>query len=141
MAVLAPNLASPHKVVYIPFGSTATPAGTAVVASSVYRIWMTDATSEILAIQLVRQTGAAGSVTYQAGFIPVTTATGALTVLASSAVTDTTAGLITLPIDADANDAAKGTTVPPGTVIGFTTNSGSVTTTVLQGVLIRYRSV
>ena len=141
MAVLVPNLASPHKVVYIPFGSTATPAGTAVVASSVYRMWMTDATSEILAIQLVRQSGAAGSVTYQAGYNPATTATGALTALATTAVTDTAAGLINVPIDADANDAAKGTIVPPGTVIGFTTNSGSITTTVLQGVLIRYRSV
>ena len=65
----------------------------------------------------------------------------AATALATTAVTDTAAGLINVPIDADANDAAKGTIVPPGTVIGFTTNSGSITTTVLQGVLIRYRSV
>ena len=141
MPLLVPNLAAPHKVAYIPFGSSATPAGTAVAASSVYRMFVTDSPCEILQIQLIRQTGAAGSVTYQAGSLPATSATGALTALSASTVTDTAAGIITMPIESDANDSTKGPIVNAGTVIGFTTNGGSVTTTVAQGVLIRYRGV
>lgn len=141
MPVLVPNIASPHKVVYIPFGMTSTAAGTAVVASTSYRMWVTDAPSEILSIQLVRNTGAVGTVTYQAGSLPATTATGALTALATTTIVDTaTVGLITLPIDSDANDATKGPTLPANTVIGFKTDGGTVATSLLSGVFIRYRS-
>jgi len=142
MPLLVPNLAAPHKVAYIPFGSSATPAGTAVAASSVYRMFVTDSPCEILQIQLIRQTGAVGTVTYQAGSLPATTATGALTALSATTIADTaTVGPISLAIESDANDATKGPIVNAGIVIGFTTNGGTVTTSVLQGVLIRYRGV
>lgn len=135
------NLTAPHKVVYVPFGMTSTAAGTSVAVSSSYRMFVTDAISEILSIQLVRNTGAAGSVVYTAGSLPATTATGTLTSLATTTAADTaTPGLINLPIDVDANDSSKGPVVPPGTVIGFKTDSGSVTTSNISGVIIKYRS-
>jgi hypothetical protein len=141
MAVLVPNLAAPHKVVYIPFGMTSTPAGTAPVSSAIYRMWMTTETTEILSIQLVRTTGAQDAgLTYQAGSIAATAAVGALTVMASTAVADPVAvGLVTVPVDADANDASKGPVFPPATVIGFTA-IGTASTARLQGMVIRYRS-
>ena len=135
------NLISPHKVVYIPFGMTSTAGGTAVVASTSYRMFVTDAISEILSIQLVRNTGLVGTVLYTAGSLASTAATGALTSLATTTAADTaTTGLINLPIDVDANDSSKGPVVPPGTVIGFKTDSGTVTTSLISGVIIKYRS-
>ena len=140
MAVLVPNLAAPHKVVYIPFGMTSTPAGT-VPTAGIYRMWVTTETSEILSIQLVRSGTQDAGLTYQAGSIPVTTATGtALTVMASSTVPDPVAvGLVTVPVDADANDASKGPVFPPATAIGFT-SAGTTSTSRLHGIIIRYRS-
>jgi hypothetical protein len=141
MAVLVPNLAAPHKVVYIPFGMTSTPAGTAPVTSAIYRMWMTTETTEILSIQLIRTTGVQDAgLTYQAGSIAATAAVGALTVMATTAVADPVAvGLVTVPVDADANDASKGPVFPPATVIGFTA-IGTASTARLQGMVIRYRS-
>ena len=139
MPVLVPNLAAPHKVVYIPFGSTATAAGTSS-ANGAYRMWVTDAPSEILAVTLVRQTGVA-TCTYKAGFVAAATAPGALTELSTAAATtDTTApGLLNLPVDSDPLDSTKGLTVPASTCIGFTAG-GTVGVATCQGVIIKYRS-
>ena len=135
------NLTSPHKVVYVPFGMTSTAAGTAVVASTSYRMFVTDAISEILSIQLVRNTGLVGTVLYTAGSLASTAVTGTLTSLATTTAADTaTPGLISLPIDVDANDSSKGPVVPPGTVIGFKTDAGTVATSLISGVIIKYRS-
>ena len=140
MAVLVPNLAAPHKVVYIPFGMTSTPAGT-VPTAGIYRMFMTTETTEILSIQLVRTTGAQDAgLTYQAGSIAATAAVGALTAMAATTAPDPVAvGLITVPVDADANDASKGPVFPPATVIGFT-SAGTASAARIQGVVIRYRS-
>ena len=141
MAVLVPNLAAPYKSVYIPFGMTSTPAGTAPVSSAVYRMWMATEPSEILSIQLIRTTGAQDAgLTYQAGSIAVSAAVGALTAMAATTAADPVAvGLLTVPVDADANDSTKGPTLQPGTVVGFTV-SGTVTNAKLQGMIIKYRS-
>ena len=143
MPTFVPNLAAPHKVVYIPFGSTSTPAGTAPATNTVYRMWTTDATTDILSIQLIRQTGAVDAgLTYVPGTIPVATATGALTGLASVGAADTaTTGLINVPLDVPAaggSDVTVGPTVLPGTVIGFTA-TGTASTARLQGMIIKYR--
>jgi len=143
MATFIPNLAAPHKVVYIPFGMTSTPAGTAPVTSAVYRMWTTDAQTDILSIQLVRQTGTVDSgLTYVPGTIPATTATGALTALAAAGTADTaTVGLINVLLDVPASggsDVTVGPTVPPGTVVGFTA-TGTASNARLQGMIIKYR--
>lgn len=142
MPVLVPNLAAPYKSVYIPFGMTSTPAGTAPVASAVYRMWMVTEPSEILSIQLIRTTGAQDAgLTYTAGSIAVSAAIGALTAMSTTPASDPVAvGLLTVPVDADANDSTKGPTFQPGTVIGFTVNAGTVTNAKLQGMVIKYRS-
>jgi hypothetical protein len=145
MATFIPNLAAPHKVVYIPFGMTSTPAGTAPVTSAVYRMWTTDAQTDILSIQLVRQTGTVDSgLTYVPGTIPATTATGALTALAAAGTADTaTVGLINVLLDVPASggsDVTVGPTVPPGTVVGFTA-TGTASNARLQGMIIKYRSI
>ena len=143
MPTFVPNLAAPHKVVYIPFGMTSTPAGTAPVTSAVYRMWTTDAQTDILSIQLIRQTGTVDSgLTYVPGTIPVATATGALTALAAAGAADTaTTGLINVPLDVPAaggSDVTVGPTVLPGTVIGFTA-TGTASNARLQGMIIKYR--
>ena len=141
MPTFIPNLAAPHKVVYIPFGMTSTPAGTAPVTSAVYRMWTTDAQTDILSIQLVRQTGAVDAgLTYVPGTIPATTATGALTALAAAGAADTaTVGLINVLLDSVGSDVTVGPTVPPGTVVGFTA-TGTASNARLQGMIIKYRS-
>jgi hypothetical protein len=136
---LVPNLAAPHKIAYIPFGSTATPAGTAPTAG-VYRMWMTTETTEILSIQLVRSGAQDAGLTYQSGSIAANVAVGPLTVMAATTVLDpVAAGPVTVPVDADANDASKGPVFPPATVIGFTV-VGTASTSRLHAVVIRYRS-
>ena len=140
----SPNLASPHKIVYIPFAPL-TAAGSQAVASAVYRIWMTTELSDILAIQVVRQNGnvAAGS-TYLPGYISSTAATGPLTALAATATPDTaTPGALNLNIDvptAGGTEASFPNTLPPGTVIGFTMGA-TITNQLIQGVIIKYRSL
>ena len=143
MPTFVPNLAAPHKVVYIPFGATSTPGGTAPATGAVYRMWTTDATTDILSIQLIRQTGTVDAgLTYVPGTIPVTTATGALTALAAAGAADTaTVGLITVPLDvptSGGSDVTVGPSVPPGTVVGFTA-TGTAANARLQGMIIKYR--
>ena len=140
MPVLVPNLAAPYKSAYLSFGSSATPAGT-VPTAGVYRMWMVTEPSEILSIQLIRTTGAQDAgLTYQAGSIAVSAAVGALTAMAATTAPDPVAvGLITVPVDADANDSTKGPTFQPGTVIGFTV-AGTASTSRIQGMIIKYRS-
>ena len=145
MPTFIPNLAAPHKVVYIPFGMTSTPAGTAPATGAIYRMWTTDAQTDILSIQLVRQTGTVDSgLTYVPGTIPATTATGALTGLAAAGTADTaTVGLINVLLDVPTgggSDVTVGPTVPPGTVVGFTA-TGTASAARLQGMIIKYRSI
>lgn len=139
MAILVPNLAAPHKVVYVPFGSTATAVGTSA-ANGNYRMWCTDSTSEILSIQLCRLAGAV-TCTYKAGSITANSASATLTALTAEAATtdNVTPGLLSLTLDSDPNDATKGTVVPPGTYIGFTA-AGTVGAATITGVIIKYRS-
>lgn len=142
MPTFVPNLAAPHKSVYIPFAPL-TAAGSQAVASAVYRIWITTEPTDILTIQVVRQSGAATG-TYLPGFIASTAATGALTALAATATTDnTTPGSLNLNLDVPTvggSDVTFPNTVPAGTVIGFTMGA-TITSQLIQGVIIKYRSL
>ena len=144
MPTFVPNLAAPFKTVYIPIAPI-TAAGTAVVAAAVYRIWMTTEPTDILSIQVVRQSGnvAAGS-SYLPGYIASTAATGALTNLAAVATPDTaTPGALNLNMDVPTiggTDVSYPNTVPTGTVIGFTMGA-TITSQLSQGVIIKYRSL
>jgi hypothetical protein len=142
MPTFVPNLAAPFKTVYIPIAPI-TAAGTAVVANAVYRIWMTTEPTDILSIQVVRQGGAATG-SYLPGYIASTAATGALTGLAAAATTDTTTpGALSLNMDVPTvggTDVSYPNTVPTGSVIGFTMGA-VITSQLIQGVIIKYRSL
>jgi len=148
MAAISSNeIIPPYQTVFVPFGPNSTVAGTAVAASTSYRVWVTNQPTYILSIQLVRGTGTVGTVTYQAGYstsaVPATALT--TTAFGDSTVADTaTEGLISLPIAAQAPTTPDITTGKPlllstGTYVGFVTDAGTVTNSKLTGVIIKYR--